>query len=283
MRSLGLVAVDDIFLTHFHADHYLGLPGLLKTYDLHGRERPLRILGPKGLKDLYSSLGRILGRVSYPIELIEMEPGDEIEYDGFGVHGFPVEHRVEAYGYALIEPERPGRFDPDTARKLGVEDERDFGRLQRGHSVQGTSGEVVPDQVLGEARSGRRVVITGDTRPSPLTAAAAQGAQLLIHDSSFSDEDADRAVETGHSTAREAAILADESEVEMLALVHISTRYRIGDVLAEAKQVHDDTIAPRDFDLVEIPYPERGAPVLIPNGAREAAEAEVGAPAEIES
>lgn len=269
MRSLGLVAVDDIYLTHFHADHYLGLPGLLKTYDLHGRERPLRILGPKGLESLYGSLGRILGRVSYPIELIEMEPGDEIPYDGFGIHGFPVDHRVEAYGYALIEPERPGRFDPTRARELGVIDERDFGRLQRGHSVEVAAGEVSPDQVLGEARSGRRVVVTGDTRPSALTSAAAQGAQLLIHDSSFSEEDAERAVETGHSTAREAAELAAEAGVKMLALVHISTRYRIRDLLDQAREVHAETIAPRDFDLVEIPYPERGEPVLVANGARD--------------
>ena len=270
MRSLGLVSVDDIFLTHFHADHYLGLPGLLKTYDLHGRERPLRILGPRGLEDLYSSLGRILGRVSYPVELVEMDPGDEVEFEGFGMHGFPVEHRVEAFGYALIEPERPGRFDPAAARDLGVEDERDFGRLQRGQVVKVRSGEVRPEQVLGESRPGRRVVVTGDTRPSSLTSAAARGAQLLIHDSSFSDADAERAVETGHSTAREAATLADESGVEMLALVHISTRYRVGDVLEEAREVHENTIAPRDFDLVEIPYPERGSPVLLPNGAREA-------------
>ncbi|MFM9043807.1 MAG: ribonuclease Z [bacterium] len=274
MRSLGLVAVDDIYLTHFHADHYLGLPGLLKTYDLHGRERPLRILGPRGLEALYASLGRIIGRVSYPIELVEMQPGDEIPYEGFGIHGFPVEHRVEAYGYALIEPERPGRFDPAEAARLGITDERDFGRLQRGHVVEVAGGEVEPEQVLGEARPGRRVVVTGDTRPSSLTSAAAHGAQLLIHDASFADEDAQRAVETGHSTAREAAELAAAAGVEMLALVHISTRYRIGDVLEEAREVHSDTIAPRDFDLVEIPYQERGAPKLVANGAREAVQAE---------
>ena len=269
MRSLGLVAVDDIYLTHFHADHYLGLPGLLKTYDLHGRDRPLRVLGPKGLEGLFASLGRIVGRTSYEIELVEMEPGDEIDYEGFGIHGFPVEHRVEAFGYALIEPERPGRFDPATARELGVVDERDFGRLQRGHPVETLEGEVRPEQVLGEARAGRRVVVTGDTRPSTLTAAAAQGAQLLVHDASFSDDDADRALETGHSTALEAAQLAVAAEVEMLALVHISTRYRIRELLDEARAVHPETIAPRDFDLVEIPYPERGRPNLVPNGARE--------------
>jgi ribonuclease Z len=227
-------------------------------------------------------LGRIFGRVSYPIELVEMQPGDEISYEGFGIHGFPVEHRVEAYGYALIEPERPGRFDPAEATRLGITDERDFGRLQRGHAVEVPGGEVQPEQVLGETRPGRRVVVTGDTRPSSLTSAAARGAQLLIHDASFADEDAQRAVETGHSTAREAAELAEAAGVEMLALVHISTRYRIGDVLDEAREVHSDTIAPRDFDLVEIPYPERGAPELVVNGARGAVEAEVSSVTEVD-
>ena len=269
MKSLGLVAVDDIYLTHFHADHYLGLPGLIKTYDMHDRERELRIIGPKGLKGLFDSLGRIIGRVGYPIELVEMEPGDEITYEGYGVHGFPVDHQIDAYGYALIEPERPGRFDPERARELGVSDERKFGALQKGGAVTGDRGEVTPDQVLGESRPGRRIVVTGDTRPSPLTAAAAAGAQLLVHDASFAGEDRERAVETGHSTAVEAAELASEAEVEMLALVHISTRYRIRDLVDEARAIHPETVAPRDFDLVEIPYPERGGPRLIQNGARE--------------
>lgn len=269
MKSLGLVAVDDIFLTHFHADHYLGLPGLIKTYDLHGRERGLRIVGPKGLQGLFDSLGRIIGRVGYPIEIVEVTPGDEIDYGDFGVHGFPVDHQVEAFGYALIEPERPGRFDPERAAELGIADARKFGALQKGNSVTGDRGEVTPDQVLGEARPGRRIVVTGDTRPSPLTAAAARGAQLLVHDSTFADQDRDRAIETGHSTAAEAAELAAEAEVGMLALVHISTRYRIGDLVDEARAIHPETVAPRDFDLVEIPYPERGQPRLIGNGARD--------------
>lgn len=272
MRSLGLVAVDDIYLTHFHADHYLGLPGLIKTYDLQGRDRTLRIIGPRGLEGLFKSLARVIGRVSYPVELIEIDAGEEISYDEFGIHGFPVDHRIEASGYALIEPDRPGRFDPEAARSLGVTDERMYGSLQKGRPVEGDKGEVLPEQVLGEPRPGRRVVITGDTRPSSLTSAAARGAQLLVHDSSFSDEDRERAIETGHSTAGEAAELATSAGVEMLALVHISTRYRVGDLLEEARSVHADTVAPRDFDLVEIPYPERGGPRFVADGARQRPE-----------
>src|SRR5262245_22041637 len=135
VRSTGLVAVDAIYVTHYHADHYLGLPRLLKTYDLQGRERPLRLLSPPGLGDLFAALRRIFGRLSYEVELVELDPDESIAHEGFEMHPFPVEHRMTAYGYALVEPERPGRFDPDRARALGIADVRDFGRLQRGEAI----------------------------------------------------------------------------------------------------------------------------------------------------
>ena len=169
INSTGLVQVDDIYITHFHADHYLGLPGLLKTYDLMERQAPLRIVGPPGLHDLFEALRRIFGRLRYEVELVELEPGEGIEHDGFEMRAFPVEHRMRALGYAYVEPERPGRFDVESARGLGITDERDFGRLQRGETVALDGSEVRPDQVLGEARPGRKVVITGDTAPCEMT------------------------------------------------------------------------------------------------------------------
>ena len=268
VRSTGLVQLDEIYVTHFHADHYLGLPGLLKTYDLQGRERPLRVLGPPGLVELFKALRRIFGRLGYEVELVELDAGDAVEHERYEVRPFPVEHRMTAYGYALVEAARPGRFDADAARGLGVTDVRDFGRLQRGESVEGSSGSVSPEQVLGEGRRGRKVVITGDTAPCEMTRIAAHQAELLIHDGSFADEETERAAETGHSTARQAAELADEAEVRMLALVHISSRYHVGAVLEEARAAHPGTVAPRDFDLVEVPFPERGAPDLVLDGAR---------------
>ena len=271
-RSLGLVQVDAIYFTHFHADHFLGLPGLLKTYDLTERERPLTIYGPRGLRDLIQSLGRVIGRVGYKLELVEIEPGDAIPCKGAEVRAFAVEHSVRAHGYALVEGERPGRFDPDAAKRLGVAEGPDFAALQRGEPVAGADGPVDPGAVMGEARPGRTVVLTGDTAPCRATVEAARGAELLIHDASFSEEEAQRAVETGHSTVGQAAAVAREAEVELLALVHISSRYHVGKVLDEAREVFAPTVAPRDFDLIEIPFPERGEPELVANGARERPE-----------
>ena len=267
-RSTGLVQVDEIFITHFHADHYLGIPGLLKTYDLHGRERPLRVVGPPGLIELFRALRRIFGRLSYEVELIELEPGEAIAHDGYEVRTFAVEHRMAAHGYALVEGERPGRFDPATAQELGVQPGPDFKRLQDGETVTGSAGPVAPGQVMGAARAGRKVVITGDTAPCEMTRVAAHEAQLLVHDASFADEELARAVETGHSTARQAAELAAGAGVHMLALVHISSRYDVRAVLGEAREAFAEAIAPRDFDLVEIPFPERGAPRHVEKGAR---------------
>jgi ribonuclease Z len=270
-RSLGLVQVDAIYFTHFHADHFLGLPGLLKTYDLTERERPLTIYGPRGLRDLIQRLGRVIGRVGYKVDLVEIEPGDAIPVKGGEVRSFSVEHSVRAFGYALDEAERPGRFDPAMAKRLGVKEGPDFANLQRGDSVQGALGPVNPRDVMGESRPGRKIVLTGDTAPCHATVDAARGADLLIHDASFAEEEAQRAAETGHSTVGQAAAVAREAEVKLLALVHISSRYHVGKVLEEAREVFEPTIAPRDFDLVEIPFPERGDPVLTPNGTRDRA------------
>jgi ribonuclease Z len=274
MRSTGLVQVDEILITHLHADHYLGLPGLLKTYDLHDRAASLRIAGPPGLHGLFEALRRVFGRIRYEVELVEVDGSEPLAHpdEGFEMRPFEVSHRMAAFGYALVEPERPGRFDADLAKRLGVTDVRDFGRLQRGQSVPVEGGEVTPEQVLGDPRQGRKVVITGDTVPCEMTRLAAHQAQLLVHDGTFTDEDAARAAETGHSTVRQAAELAAEAEVSMLGLVHISSRYHVGRVLEEAREAFSEAHAVRDFDLVEIPFPERGDPVLVENGARDRPE-----------
>jgi ribonuclease Z len=272
-RSLGLVQLDEIYVTHLHADHYLGLPGLLKTYDLQGREAPLSIFGPPGLRDLFEALRRIMGKTRYAIEIVELSLEEAVPHDGYEVRAFGVEHRMTAFGYRLGEEDRPGRFDKEAADRLGVPEGPGFSALQRGEEVQGSDGVVRPAEVMGESRPGRTVVITGDSAPCVATAEAAKGAQVLVHDGSFAEEEAQRAAETGHSTAGQAAALAREAEVKMLALVHVSSRYNVGQVLEEARAVYEPTIAPRDFDLVEIPFPERGDPLLIPNGARERREA----------
>jgi ribonuclease Z len=271
-RSLGLTQVDEIYLTHFHADHVLGLPGLLKTYDLTDRQERLTVYGPPGLRDLFRTLKPIVGRTQFDLRPVELQMGQAVPHDGYEVRAFPVEHGVRACGYALVEEDRPGRFDLEAAKKLGVPEGPAFASLQRGEEVEGASGPVLPEDVMGESRAGRTVVITGDTAPCEATVEAARTAELLVHDASFAEEEAQRAAETGHSTVGQAAAVAREAGVKLLALVHISSRYHVGRALEEAQEVYEPTIAPRDFDLIEIPFPERGDPKLVPNGARDRRE-----------
>ncbi len=186
VRSVGLVDIDDLFITHFHADHVLGIPGLLKTYGLQARERRLRVYGPAGLERLFKSLAPLIGRLPFDIQLTELDAGDELPGEGYRLTCFNVDHGVPALGYALVEDERPGRFDQARARELGVQPGPDYGRLQAGETVDG----VTPDQVLGPARAGRTVVLAGDSAPCEMTAAEAQGADLLVHEATFMADDA---------------------------------------------------------------------------------------------
>ena len=263
VRSTGLSELDAVFLTHFHADHVLGLPGMLKTFSLMDRERPLRIYGPPGLAALIRIFKPVIARTSFELELTELEGNAEVPGDGYRVAAFETSHRTRGLGYALVEDERPGRFDEQRARELGVAPGPDFGRLQRGEAVAGDGGEVRPDQVLGEPRRGRKLVFTGDTAPSELVTAVAHRADLLVHEATFTDDQAERARETGHSTARQAAETAAGAEAGLLALTHISQRHLVKEIREEARAVFERTIVPNDFDRVEVPFPERGEPVHV--------------------
>jgi ribonuclease Z len=265
LRSVGLLDLEEIFISHFHADHVLGLPGLLKTFSLRGRELPLTIYGPPRLRALYDALYPLVGKTGFEVRTVELEPNAQLERDGYAIAAFAVDHRVAAFGYALIEHERPGRFHEERALELGVQPGPDFGRLQRGEVV----GDVRPEQVLGEARAGRKLVLAGDTAPCEMTEVVAHRADLLVHEATFAEEEADRARETGHSTARAAAELAARAEVKLLALTHVSQRYAGAELRDEAREAFGNTIVPRDFDRVEIPFPERGEPrhVRAPEGA----------------
>ena len=259
MQSVGLTELTEIFITHFHADHWLGLPGLLKTFDLRGRERPLAIHGPRGLRELLRLALRAAGRVSFELDVIELEAGDALVRDGYRIAPFPVCHRGPAFGYALFEDERPGEFDPAAAVGLGLAPGPEFGRLQRGETVNG----VAPDQVLGAPRPGRKLVISGDTVPCEALGVAAHRADVLIHEATFAEEDRDRAGETGHSTAAQASTLALEAQVGVLALTHLSTRHPAAVLRDEARAIFPNTVLPRDFDSIEIPFSERGRPELL--------------------
>jgi ribonuclease Z len=261
LRSEGLVDLEEIFLTHFHADHVLGLPGLLKTFALRGRDTPLTLYGPPGLRRLIEALRVVIGRTPFELRLVEVDPAKPLRRDGYIVAPFAVEHRTRAYGYAVVEDERLGRFDEQRARELGVAPGPDFGRLHRGETVQGAGGDVRPVEVVGPTRAGRKVVLTGDTAPTQMTEAVAHRADVLVHEATFTAEEAERAAETGHSTARAAAELAARAEVQLLALTHLSPRYAGPELRDEARAAFAETIVPRDFDRVEVPYPERGPPV----------------------
>lgn len=271
LRSgLGLVDLDVILLTHLHGDHYLGLPGLLKTYGLRGREAPVRLVGPPGLEKLIGVLRPVIGRLPFALRLEEVDAGPVWAVPGARIEAFPTHHSVPSRGYALVEDERPGAFDVAAATALGVPPGPLFGRLQRGETLQLDGRDVRPEQVMGPARPGRRVVVTGDTEPCAATVQAAAGADVLVHEATFLAEDADRARETRHSTAREAALVARQADVRMLALTHLSSRCMPREARAEAQAEFPDVVVPRDFDQIEVPFPERGTPVLHPGGARRA-------------
>ena len=272
VRSVGLPEIEDVFITHLHLDHWLGLPGMIKSFDLRDRERPLRVHGPAGLAELMRVMRGVYGRLRYELSVHELEPGEPVGGEGYAVIPFSVTHRTRSFGYALVEDPRPGRFDAELAERLGVAPGPDFGRLQHGETVDG----VTPEQVVGPDRPGRKLVISGDTMPCEALRVAAERAEVLVHEATFAEEEADRARQTGHSTALQAADLAREAEVRLLALTHLSTRYAGPELREEARAVFAATEVPRDFDTIEVPLPERGDPHLVARGDAGAPRTDTG-------
>ena len=246
-----------IFVTHGHADHFLGLPGLLRTMNLEGREKPLTVYGPRAVAELLRAAVELgVERLRFPVGVRGLRPGDRVDFAGWSMHAYSADHRVPALGYALVEEMRLGRFDVDVARSLGVPAGPLFGRLHRGEAVEVDGRTVTPDQVVGPPRPGRKVVYTGDTRPSRATEVIAMGADLLIHEATFSAEERKRARETGHSTAAEAARVALRARVRRLALTHLSARYSDSPGLIErqARAIFPGAIAARDGLEIELGY-----------------------------
>jgi ribonuclease Z len=273
--TVGLVDLPEIFLTHFHADHVLGLPGMLKTFALRGRELPLTVYGPRGLVDLLGSLKRVVGRLPYPLTLEELGPGETLHRDGYRLATFAVSHGVSALGWALVEAQRAGRFDVEHADALGVPNGPQRGALQRGEVVTLEGGvTVTPEEVLGRPRPGRKLAITGDTAPAETVVEAASNADVLVTEATFSEEERERARETLHQTAAQAAEIARRANATLLALTHLSTRYFGPEIAEEACEIFPETVVPRDFDVIEIPFAERGIPQLIKSGARHQREPE---------
>lgn len=252
-------ALEDIFFTHMHADHMLGVIGLFRTLSLQGRTEPMRLWGPRGSASLLQqaiALGS--DKQSFPLEINEVTPESPIERKGYSIVPYAVDHKDKvALGFALVEEIRLGRFNPEKARELGIPEGPAWGRIHKGQPVTLDDGRVIePSDLVGPSRSGRRVVFTGDTRPAASTIEISTGADLLIHEATFSDEEQERAMETGHATSREAAEVAAKAGVKQLVLTHLSARYSVNaaDLLQQAKEVFPETIVARDGFEIEVPF-----------------------------
>lgn len=264
MRYGVAFALSDIFFTHFHADHVIGVIGLMRTMALQGREEPLRLWGPKGAgRHLKRAEQFGVDRLTFPVEITELDPDERVKRQEYAVVPFQVQHGPgPAFGYALVEEDRKGRFDPDHARELGIPEGPLWGRLHRGESVTLDDGRIVESAALvGPRRPGRTVVITGDTRPCASTEEAARNADLLVHEATFGDEEAERAVETGHSTAREAAQLARRAGCQRLLLTHFSARYSrdAAELEAQARAEFPNATIGKDGMQIDVPFREFSA------------------------
>ncbi len=261
LRSVGLPELDAIFVTHLHLDHWLGLLGMVKTFDLRSRERPLNIYGPPGLDRVWAAMRPIvIGRTGYPLQIVELEPHEEVRFDCFLIAPFSVKHRIEAYGYAFVEDERPGRFDAETARRLGSPK----GPTSGGCSAARRSTASRPSRSIGRDPAGRRIVFSGDTAPCQAVEVLAHGADVLVHEATFLRGRA-RPRARDRSTpppprppswpARRASACS-RSPTSPRATSRATSATR-------PARSSPSTVVPRDFDAIEVPFPERGGPALV--------------------
>jgi ribonuclease Z len=248
----------EIFFTHYHADHILGVTGLLRTMGLQDRTAPVMLYGPRGAQRVLGAAITLgLERNKFPVEIVELKPGDRLRRDEYDLVVFDTDHRADTVGYALAEHTRLGRFNPERARELGIPEGPLWGRLHKGETIILEDGRTIsPADLVGAPRTGRTVVYSGDTRPHLPLAEASRGADLLIHEATFGGDELERARETGHSTAAEAARIALEAGVRRLVLTHISPRYSrdAPELLAEAVAIFPNTIIARDGMQVEVPF-----------------------------
>jgi len=253
--SLSYMQISKIFITHFHGDHFLGLPGLIQTMQLNDRETPLHIYGPKGMDKLLQqllSLGYF--KPKYQVISHEIDEGEELKFDGYSVNVIRVNHGVPALAYSIVENMRPGKFNKPKALELGIPEGPLFNRLQKGETVTLKNGKKIsPEMVLGPARKGRKIVFSGDTTPLEKMVKFASGADVLVHEATFDSELVDIAGDYGHTTSAQAAELAKKASVERLFLTHISPRYIDNKKIEkEAKEIFKNSFVPKDFEEIEI-------------------------------
>ncbi len=256
MRAKTGMKLNSIFVTHFHADHFLGIPGLIQTMSFNGRTEPLEIYGPEWTKQFVNLLIQLgYFKLGFVINAHELKDGDVIDKGAYSVRAIGTDHGIPSLGYAIEEKGRVGRFNREKAIKLGVPVGPLFSKLQKGEPVIIDGRTILPSEVIGKSRPGRKIVYTGDTRPCESIEKASAKADLLIHDGTLADELKDWAIETKHSTAGEAALLAKRAKVKQLILTHVSSRYSESaePLLNDAKTVFDKVKIADELMEIEIP------------------------------
>lgn len=246
-----------VFISHLHYDHWGGLFGLIASMSLEGRQHSLHIYGPPGIRTLFLGLVKLVQKKNFPLNVWECHPGLLLETPEYYVLAREATHSIPTLAFALIENSRPGKFYPDRAKALEIPQGPLWGKLQAGESVQINDRTITPDQVIGPPRPGRKIVYAVDTRPNKQIEDLATNADLLIHDATFSRMQQDRAEETGHSTAYEAATLAKHAHARQLVLTHISARFRTDEILLnEAQAVFEHSRVAYDGLTLSLPLNE---------------------------
>jgi len=247
--SVSFMKIKKIFISHLHADHFLGLPGLIQSMSLNGREDDLHVFGPHGMSttmDSMLSLGYF--KSGFRVIARDLRAGESIDFGDYIVKTVDASHSVPCLAYAIEEKPRRGRFSLAKARKLRIPEGPLYRRLQEGHAITIRGRKIRPEQVVGPQRNGRKIVYSGDTRPSNKIVALAAGADVLIHDCTLDSSYSELAVGFGHSTAKEAADVARKARVKMLFLVHLSPRYEKGEVLEkEARKTFKSSVVATDL------------------------------------
>lgn len=259
LRSpLKLSKLEFIFITHLHGDHLFGLPGLLSSRAYQGGDTPLVLFGPPGIKRFVNTVLELSeSRISYKLEIVEHEGGSLFEDATFSVESAKLDHRIDSYGYRIVEKSQPGKLNQELLSKHGISPGPLYGRLKRGESVQTADGTILrPEDVLGDPKRGRIVTILGDTRPCPAELPLAEGADVLVHEATFLHELAETAYTYHHSTARQAAEVAVQSGCKSLYLTHFSSRYKyehqLLQLLSEAREVFPASYLAQEHELYPV-------------------------------
>jgi ribonuclease Z len=250
MRSpVSFMKIKKVFISHLHADHFLGLPGMIQSMSLNGREEDLHVFGPKGTAEtVESALNLGYFQSGFKVFAKDLKKEGSLKFPGHTIRYVSADHSVPALAYALEEDMRPGRFDLQKAKDLGIPEGPLYRRLQQGREVVVKGRKISPDQVIGPPRPGRRVVYSGDTKPSARVTKLASGADVLIHDCTLDSSHAALAARFGHSTAKDAATVAKRAGVGTLFLVHLSPRYEDHTILEkEAQEVFKESHAASDL------------------------------------